>query len=198
MTNLERDISNRHIEELGGLVRDKLLAENPILRPDQLAFINRRYGTFHPFRHAYRLWSSSARLNELMRHVFQLPKVLFLFTGPSATGKDTLIAEMKKWAPNCFYKIVTGTSRAPRDGEEHGVDYFFYNGIEALLAAEGQGELLEVSKQAKDRLFALPKQSLIAALARPEPVIYTHVEMSAWGAVGRFIDELYKDNPEAK
>src|SRR4030042_3766526 len=88
MTNLERDISNRHIEELGGLVRDKLLAENPILRPDQLAFINRRYGTFHPFRHAYRLWSSSARLNELMRHYFQHPKVLFLFTGPSATGKE--------------------------------------------------------------------------------------------------------------
>ena len=45
----------------------------------------------------------------------------YLFIGPSGSGKTSL-AE-KAFTPD--QKIISYTTRAPRDGEKHGRDYFF-------------------------------------------------------------------------
>ena len=50
-------------------------------------------------------------------------KILALF-GKSASGKDNI----QKWITNNFpktNKIISCTTRPPRSGEQHGVDYFF-------------------------------------------------------------------------
>ena len=51
-------------------------------------------------------------------------KILALF-GKSASGKDTI----QKWIvsnfPKTTNKIVSCTTRSPRDGEQEGIDYFF-------------------------------------------------------------------------
>ena len=194
----ERDISNRKIEKIGLLVKDKLLATNPILRPDQLITINRHYGDFYPLRHGYRLWSSLETLSDVIMHYFQHPKVLLLISGVAAGGKDTLRKEIEKLAPGYLYRIVTGTSRNQRPEEKNTIDYYFFDGAQAFLDAAARGEFLETNEQSPGRWYGLPKQSLIDALARPEPVLCSHVEMTAWPKVERFIEEAYGSNSQIK
>lgn len=49
---------------------------------------------------------------------------LFILTGKTASGKDTIISKLLSRLPD-FKKVVTTTSRAGRPGEKKGVDYFF-------------------------------------------------------------------------
>lgn len=51
-------------------------------------------------------------------------KVVALF-GKSGAGKDTILNLMLKSAPGVFNKIVSCTTRPPRNGEVDGVDYHF-------------------------------------------------------------------------
>ena len=51
-------------------------------------------------------------------------KILALF-GKSASGKDTIQKWITTSFPNLTNKIVSCTTRPPRSGEQHGVDYFF-------------------------------------------------------------------------
>lgn len=49
---------------------------------------------------------------------------LIILTGKTASGKDTVIAQLLAQLPD-FKKILTTTSRLPRPGEQDGVDYHF-------------------------------------------------------------------------
>lgn len=64
---------------------------------------------------------------------FQRPLVL---SGPSGTGKSTLLNRLFKEHPDRFGFSVSHTTRAPRRGEEDGVAYHFVSreAFEALIA----------------------------------------------------------------
>jgi len=47
--------------------------------------------------------------------------------GPSGVGKGTLLEMLLKDFPHTFSKCVSHTTRSPRQGEEHGVHYYFVN-----------------------------------------------------------------------
>ncbi len=64
---------------------------------------------------------------------------LVVFQGPSASGKTTLQAVLG------LSRIVTWTSRAPRDGETDGVDYHFTE-RETLEQMMNEGKMLETSE----------------------------------------------------
>ena len=66
------------------------------------------------------------------------PGLLFVVSGPSGAGKDTLVAELRKRYERMCYS-VSATTRQPRPGETHGQDYFFLTRaeFEARLAAGG-------------------------------------------------------------
>lgn len=49
---------------------------------------------------------------------------IFVISGPSGTGKDTVYKELKKACPS-IAQTVSATTRKPREGEENGVDYYF-------------------------------------------------------------------------
>ncbi|ERP38994.1 guanylate kinase [Chitinivibrio alkaliphilus] len=70
---------------------------------------------------------------------------LFVFSSPSGAGKTTVLRELKKRLPHLVYSI-SGTTRAPRAGEKHGVDYFFYTPkeFEAEVARHGFIEWAQV------------------------------------------------------
>ncbi len=50
--------------------------------------------------------------------------VLFLVSGPSGAGKGTVLKNFLPKHPDMFYSI-SATTRAPRPGEENGVQYYF-------------------------------------------------------------------------
>ncbi|KAI0203144.1 guanylate kinase [Astrocystis sublimbata] len=62
-----------------------------------------------------------------------------VISGPSGVGKGTLIRRLFDSHPETFTLSVSHTTRAPRPGEAHGVDYFYVPmaEFEDLIAADG-------------------------------------------------------------
>lgn len=78
---------------------------------------------------------------------------IFVITGPSGVGKGTLIAALRERRPE-LELTVSATTRAPREGEEDGVDYYFLSDAEfdRRLAA---GEFVEHASYAGHRYGTL-------------------------------------------
>jgi guanylate kinase len=63
--------------------------------------------------------------------------ILFVLSGPSGVGKDTVLAEFRN-NPGMPQRCVTVTTRPPREGEVQGVHYHFVNDTEfAELVSSG-------------------------------------------------------------
>lgn len=73
------------------------------------------------------------------------PGLLFVVSGPSGAGKDTLVAELRKRFDRIRYS-VSATTRPARAGEVHGQDYFF-------LTAEEFAERLTASDFLETRIY---------------------------------------------
>ncbi len=63
---------------------------------------------------------------------------LYVLSGPSGVGKSTVLARLRRDVPQLWYSVST-TTRSPRPGEVHGVNYFFVSTDEFTeLVADGQ------------------------------------------------------------
>ena len=94
---------------------------------------------------------------------------LIVISGPSGVGKDTIARGLIAKSPDNFYFVVTATTRPPREGEEHGYDYFFLSSDEFAVMIE-QDELLEYAVVYND-FKGIPKQQIRDALASGRDVI---------------------------
>lgn len=76
------------------------------------------------------------------------PGEIFIVSSPSGGGKTTLIRrviELLAQQGRQAYFSVSHTTRAPREGERHGVDYYFVS-REEFLAMVDRGEFLEYAE----------------------------------------------------
>ena len=78
---------------------------------------------------------------------------MLVVTGPSGVGKGTLIRTLRERFPGLALS-VSATTRAPRPGEEDGVDYHFLSGAEFERRLEA-GEFLEHAEYAGNRYGTL-------------------------------------------
>lgn len=64
--------------------------------------------------------------------------LVLLLAGPAGSGKTTLCERMVATHPG-VQRVVTSTTRAPRPGEVHGKDYYFFSeaDFDATIAADG-------------------------------------------------------------
>lgn len=67
---------------------------------------------------------------------------IVVISGPSGSGKSTILREVLDDCPVPLRFSVSATTRAPREGELHGRDYFFLS-PEAFAAKRAAGEFLE-------------------------------------------------------
>lgn len=95
--------------------------------------------------------------------------VLLVLTGPTAAGKDTVIAKLIEEDPSII-KIVTTTSRAKREGESEGHPYHFISRdeFEQLIADGAFFEWVEF----RGELYGTQKKTLLEALAKGVTVIW--------------------------
>lgn len=69
---------------------------------------------------------------------------LIVLSGPSGTGKSTVIAQLLRTRPDLYFS-VSFTTRPPRTGEVDGVNYNFVD-RETFEAMIGRGEFLEYAQ----------------------------------------------------
>lgn len=94
--------------------------------------------------------------------------LLIVISGPSGVGKDSVLQCMKE-RELPFHFVVTATSRPQREGEVHGVDYFFTTRDEFETMIAG-GELIEHAL-VYDDYKGIPKEQVQQALASGHDVI---------------------------
>jgi guanylate kinase len=91
-----------------------------------------------------------------------------VLSGPSGVGKSTVVAHMRKVHPEVWLS-VSATTRRPRPGERHGVQYHFVDNDEFdKLVANGQ--LLEWAEFAGNR-YGTPREAVMEKLEAGEPVL---------------------------
>lgn len=100
--------------------------------------------------------------------LFHPQPLLVVISGPSGVGKDAVLKALQQRGLVLHY-VVTMTSRAPRNGEKEGVDYFFVSRerFEALIE---QDEFIEYANVYND-YKGIPKSQIRQALASQRDVI---------------------------
>jgi guanylate kinase len=104
-----------------------------------------------------------------------VPRV-FVITGPSGVGKGTLIRTLRERVPE-LQLAVSATTRAPRPGEEDGVDYHFLSDAE-FERRVGDGAFVEHARYSGRRYGTL-REELERRLAHGNPVV---LEIEVQGA----------------
>lgn len=87
--------------------------------------------------------------------------LLVVLTGPSGAGKDTVLDELAQRGYR-FHRVITATTRPPRETERDGVDYFFLSdaAFDELIAGDG---LLEWA-QIYGHRSGVPRQQVVDKL----------------------------------
>lgn len=122
---------------------------------------------------------------------------VFVITGPSGVGKGTLIKSLLERVPDLTLSI-SATTRAPREGEVDGRDYYFlspeeferrkeeddflefatYSGnrygtlrseVERQMSEDGKSVVLEIEVQGAQQVRAAEPQSVQIFIAPPDP-----------------------------
>ncbi len=89
--------------------------------------------------------------------------ILLIVAGPAGSGKSTLCDRLVAEGIG-FSRVVTTTTRAPRDGEIHGVHYHFFSPAE-FDARIKEGAFLEWAWVHGERRYGTLKASVIEPLA---------------------------------
>jgi len=94
--------------------------------------------------------------------------LLVVISGPSGVGKDAVLKSLQKRGLLLHF-VVTMTSRAPRQGEEDGVDYFFVS-RERFETLIDQDEFIEYAHVYND-YKGIPKSQIRKAIESGVDVI---------------------------
>lgn len=92
--------------------------------------------------------------------------VLIVIAGPAGSGKSTLCDRLVRERSE-FSRVVTTTTRTPREGEINGVHYHFFPAAEfrRRVAAGDFLEWAQVHGDREDRLYGTLKSSVLDPLA---------------------------------
>ena len=95
--------------------------------------------------------------------------LLIILSSPSGAGKSTLAKRLMKWDPSLSFS-VSATTRAAREGETHGIEYYFESrtGFEEMVA---RGDMLEHA-EVFDNLYGSPRGPVEAAINDGRDVLF--------------------------
>lgn len=112
--------------------------------------------------------------------------ILVVVSGFSGSGKGTIMKSLMKQHGEDYALSVSATTRAPRPGEKHGVDYFYLS-VDEFESMIEHGELIEYAKYVNN-YYGTPKAYVEEQLSSGRSVI---LEIEMQGA--RKIKEQFPD-----
>ena len=111
------------------------------------------------------------------------PGLLFVVSGPSGAGKDTIVDALRTRMPRLRYS-VSATTREPRPGEREGEAYFFLDRI-LFKAKKAQGAFLE-TKEYNGNQYGTPRAFVESTLSDGYDVIMKPEVHGALAVKGSF------------
>ena len=114
--------------------------------------------------------------------------LLIVVSGPSGTGKGTVCKELLKNHKEISYS-VSATTRAPRDGEVDGVNYYFHDkkSFEDMIE---KGELLEWA-QVYGNYYGTPLKPIREQLAAGNDILLEIDTQGAMNVKEKFPEGIY-------
>lgn len=82
---------------------------------------------------------------------------IFIISGPSGAGEDSIINGLKKYFS--LEKILTTTTRDPREGEINGIHYWFTTEKD-FIERKNNGDFVEWAEQYNGKLYGVTKQEI--------------------------------------
>ncbi|MGC8202422.1 guanylate kinase [Aliiroseovarius sp. PTFE2010] len=95
--------------------------------------------------------------------------LLIILSSPSGAGKSTLARRLRDWDPSIRFS-VSATTRAPRQGEVDGKDYFFVSESD-FKAQVAQGGMLEHA-HVFGNFYGSPKAAVEEAIGQGQDVLF--------------------------
>jgi guanylate kinase len=95
--------------------------------------------------------------------------LLIILSSPSGAGKSTLARRLMQWDTSLSFS-VSATTRAPREGEKDGREYFFRS-REQFETMVAEGEMLEHA-EVFDNLYGSPRGPVEDAIKAGHDVIF--------------------------
>lgn len=111
--------------------------------------------------------------------------LLVVLSGPSGAGKDAILDRLAERGYR-FHRVVTCTTRPPRQGERDGVDYFFVSDEEFDRMVR-DGEFLEYATVYGHR-SGVPRQQVIDKLAEGLDV-YVRTDVQGAATIKKLMPE---------
>ncbi len=107
--------------------------------------------------------------------------LLVVLSGPSGAGKDAVLDEMARRGHR-FHRVITCTTRPPRNGERDGVDYYFVSdaAFDRLIETDG---LLEHAVVYGHR-SGVPRQQVVDRL-RDGDDVYVRTDVQGAASIRR-------------
>ena len=94
--------------------------------------------------------------------------ILFIISAPSGSGKTTLCTRLVE-SVDSLYRSISMTTRAPRPGEQDGMDYIFIEKSE-FIKRQKKNEFLEWAKVFRE-YYGTPKRHIVHMLKRGSDVL---------------------------
>ena len=123
------------------------------------------------------------------RPVFRRQGILFVITAPSGTGKSTLCENLRA-TPDFIYSISC-TTRAPRKGEENGIDYHFLT-RDDFQARIDRGEMLEYA-EVHGNYYGTLKETVKEALGQGTDVVLG-IDVQGAAAIRKIEDPMVRES----
>lgn len=152
----------------------ELLGSIPGLGPVRVAKVMERLGIAESKRvgglgsrqrKALRDWLTTREAREERRR----PSRLVVLAGPTAVGKGAVSGFIRQNFPG-VHLSVSATTRQPRPGEVHGVNYFFVSD-EEFDTLEATGQMLETATVHNASRYGTPRAPIDEALAAGRSVL---------------------------
>src|SRR5438874_11272533 len=95
---------------------------------------------------------------------------VFILSGPSGVGKDSLTGELKRQRFPLSY-CITATTRRPREGEVDGIHYLFMD-VPTFIRMRDSDELLEWAV-VHDNNYGIPRWQVREGLRKGDDIMIT-------------------------